>query len=340
MIPPAKALLRVGGEWVHTHAHYGDLEVTDRADGGVWSLSWSMNLPAGEHMPWLAPNSRVELYAGSLRWSGTLTDPDWDSGRFTADGWCRQAENAAALNNTSPTNDLGWALFWASGSFGRGAINFSSLETFTPLPDSAREVNSLAALLDQWSLENGRRWAVNERRGLYTSTDPTTPTLWVLPGVVDLSASTALQATHVIAEYLTTSLTRLHVEAGSGARVRERLVSLEDLGPISAGRAQTIASEIYRRSGGGKPVFTTGFEVAPGQVVDAFGPVDLSLIRPMSMIRIHGCDDPRTGAPYTDLVIGETVWRPQEGRVQVNPVDLDAADFEAIVEELGGSVIF
>lgn len=109
---------------------------------------------------------------------------------------------------------------------------------------------------------------------------------------------------------------------------------------MAAARAQTIATEIYKRAGGGLPALTSGFEVAPGQVINAGGQeVDLSLVRPGRMIRV-ACEDPRNGDPWADIVIDETQWRVKERRVQVNPANLDGADFEAIVEELGGTVVF
>lgn len=338
MIPQVQARLKVGGVWVHAHSHVGDLEVTDRRSGGNYSVSWQMILPSGRRPTWLHPNAPVEVHAGGLRWSGYLGDPDWDAGTFTADGWCRQAENSPALASNEPTAHLGNAI---TSAYARGAIGFQPAETLGALPDPATEVNTIAALADQYTLELGRTWAVGEDRMFRTAVDPTDPTLYVPPGIVDLPASTATQVTHVMVEYLTKSLARARVEAGSGIRTHERLVSIENLGPITPVRAQAVADEIFKRAGGGLPAFTSGFEVGPGQVINAGGrAIDLSLVRPGRMIRLLGTEDPRTGDPATDLVIDETIWRPIEQRVQVNPVNLDAADFEGIVEELGGSVMF
>ena len=340
MIPQVPAWLKVGGVWVHAHAHVGDLEVTDRRGGGNYAVSWQMNLRAGRRPTWLHPNAPVEVYAGGLRWSGHLGDPDWDGGTFTADGAGRKAETTPAVNAAGePTAHLGQAI---SSAYARGAIDFQAAESLGALPDPATEVNTIGALADQYALESGRTWAVHEDRMFRTATDPTEPTLFVLPGIVDLPASTSTQVTHVMVEYLRKSdLARARVEAGAGDRTHERRVSMERLGTITPARAQAVANEIFKRAGGGLPAFTSGFEVAPGQVVNAGGrAVDLSMIRPGRMIRLLGTEDPRTGSPTTDLVIDETQWRATEQRVQVNPVNLDAADFESIVEELGGSVIF
>ncbi|WP_235739005.1 hypothetical protein [Nocardioides alcanivorans] len=340
MIPQARPMLKVGGTWVIAHAHYDDIEVGNRRAGGNYSLSWQMNLRSGDRPTWMPPSAPVELHAGGKCWTGTLGDSDWDSGSFTADGLCRQAELAAALDFLDePTNNLGVALAAAQS---RGAVAFSTTEALGSLPGDALEANSLSSLFDQWCLESSLHWGVGADGLMRTSTtDPEAPSLWVLPGIVDLPASSLLEADTVVAQYISPTLTMPKVIATTGTRRRERLVDLRDIGVMDAARAQGIANEILRRGGGGLPRFTSGFEVSPGQVVNQGGrAVDLSDIRADATVRIHGCEDPRTGTPWTDIAIGETSWRPMQRTIQINPVDLDASDFTAIVEELGGTVVF
>lgn len=338
MIRQARALLRVGGEWVHAHAKFGDMEVVDRHTGGPWSLTWQMNLPPGERPTWLSEGATVELYAGTLRWSGTLADPDWEAGSFTADGWCRQAETAAALSGGGATNSLSVAITQA-GPLGRKVIDFDT--KVTGAADKADdELWSIAQLADQYCLENSGVWRVGVHREFYIATEPPAPSMWVLPGIVDLSTSVATSVRRVLARYIDTSLTHRLAISDSNRGRGEAIVDLTAKGPILEATATAVANQMLARSGGGEPRFTTGFEVHAGQVVDESGPVDLSRIIAGQMIRIHGCTDPRNGLPWTDILIGETQWRPQESTVQINPVELDAADFTGIVEELGGSVVF
>ncbi len=320
----------VDGEWLHP---VGDLEITDRWPGGNWSVDWSMNLAPGQKPPALRAGAPVKVMYGSHpRWGGTLADPDWDSGTFHADGRCMQAQTVLAEdNNGEPVVAPAWALLYANN---RGALDwFHWGEPFADgTEDEPTDVNTMWDLFDTWAEQIGRRWGVAGDGLFYSAADPTTPTFHVLPGVDGLGLSRERQATHVRAQYITSQLQFAYVGAvapgwASPESRIERKVDLTEMGTMTSAKAQASVTNLMSRFGT-KEAFTNGLEVRRGMVVDGAGQtVGLAAIRPGLMYRVHGMRDPRNGLPYTDFVAGETVWRTTEDAVQINPIDMVAADF-------------
>ena len=339
----APVTLQVGGEWVHEHTAFEITSVKDQVPNGGVSLEWQMMLRVGERPDWAVADAPVVLHAaGGERWTGVLEDPEWDTGSFSAVGWWKQAEAPALTSGGVATNDPAAAITAARA---RGAIDFDLAPgvTIPALPGTATEINTIMALLDQSGLENDFRWTIGPDRLLRRVVEPTEPSLWLLPTEMDLPVTMASAVDCVVAEYDLGAGKTGRVTATTGTRRRERLIDLREAGIMTAARAQSIVDAILKRAGQGKALFVTGFEVAPGQVVDDHG-AELDLSTPMhgQMIRVHGTEDPRDGTPWLDLVIGETDWQPgREPRVQVNPLDLSDGDddFGELVESYGGQVV-
>lgn len=321
---------------------WGDLEVVDRWPGGSWSLSWRMALRPDQKPPVLATRRAVvEAKVGpTVMWSGRLADPDWGEGAFTADGMCREAETAVALDAGVATNNVGAALL---GAILRGEM--SAWKTFNAFPnptdEPATDLNRISDLLDASVDTLGERWAVTPGGWLYHQVDPTTPTYYVLPGIEGLGVTTDRQVTRLHAQYVTKSLGTATVSAGAAGGGVERYIDLMDQGPLTSTQAQSIVNGIFNKSGG-KAQFSSGIEVTYGQVVNEAGAaVGLANLTSGLMYRVMGMRDPRNPAiPYTEFVAGERSWRVNDGTVQLNPVNMAAASFEQVVEEAGGKVNF
>ena len=334
--------IRVGDTWLHTIGGFEVEEVVDRWPGGPWSLSWTMNLDPGARPPALMEEGvLVQLYVGGgLRWSGRLGEPDWEQGQFFADGLCREGETALALGGSGPTTNPGEAIYFAAA---RNATSWGSLVVFTAITElPGTDLNNISALLDAYCDSLGRRWLVDEFAQLQVSADPTTPTIYITPGLSDLGTSTQTQVTDLFATYLhadTLKIERVSSPTSTAPRRIERSIDLSDLGPMTPAQAQGHVNGIMAKVGP-QALLTGGIDVSYGQIVNANGtPLDLDRARAGQMARAQGVRDPRNDAPSTDFVVGESVWRPREGRLLLNPVEQVATDFAAVVEAIGGQVI-
>lgn len=342
--------LRVGGQWLDTIGWYGEIEVTDRWPGICYTLSWRMDLPTGARPPAMMPHDGqpaplVEAFVGSApRWTGRLLDTDWADGEFAAIGLYREAENVLAIDGGgNAINDIGWAMFWASVGYGRGVISWSALESFTPVTEAAAtDLNYLAALIDEYAEQNGRRWGVTADRLMFTAEDWVDPQLQVYPSVADLGATSEGQVARVYGRYVNSSTLDYEtaIAGPGGAGGMEEAVDLTKYGYLTPAKAQAIVDGYYAQASTTWN-FTNGLTLAEGMVTTpGGGVVDMSQVVARKPIRVHGMRDPRTGLAYTDFVIGESIWTPDsDGIVQANPVQMVGRDQEAVLEDVAKGVL-
>lgn len=333
------------GRWLHHLGHQGNEQIVHRYPGGSWSAGVTVALPPGVRPPELEAGRLVDAYVGPCRiWRGFMDEPDWESGRFTMSGLCRQAESVAALDfagvaTSSPADAVGAAALY------RGAVNWGTLVDFATgrkaLP-AATSVDSLSRLLDAWCELNGVRWSVDSDGQLFVVSDETVPSLFISPGVGMLGVTTEQTASRIVCGYYTLAMGYATVSAGGGSGPTvERLVSLTSRGPMSAADAQAAADAIYAQAGYETPQFTGSITVRAGQVTNRGAtPVALASIVAGPMCRILGMRDPRTGALSTDVVMEESVWDAPAGTVNLTPLNAVKGDIASIVESQQGSVEF
>lgn len=337
----APVAIRIGGVWLDQITRsYSDIKVGWRRDGGCWSLTATINVADGDLPPaFVEARPFVEVLLGSARiWQGTLDATEgWASGEISASGVARQAETAVATDFTGHTLNVADAVYFGAA---RGAFQVGTLDALgTISPDTPTDSNYIGALLDTWSLSQGRRWVVDENRLLYTATDPTVPSLFVAPGNGELPVTTQVQCTALWLQYTerTTLATRsVNVSAtNAGARI-ERIVDFTSQPSMTTAEATALAGKIIAQVGAQKQ-FSGSITVPVSAVTNAHAvPVDGALIRAGAMVRLNGARDGRNGRPYTDFVAGETTWDVTPSEITFTPLDAVETSLEGVVEALGG----
>lgn len=337
------AQVRVGGDtWLTSLGWWGELTVTHRWPFGCWETTWQMALQPFERPRSLVRGASVELFHGPDRiWSGTLTDPNWDTGEFVAQGHCRPAETTQALTTLGESSSTPDAAIDAA--IARGALNWVRPASLSSVPfaesDTTEQLNTVAALLDAWSDEQSLRWAVDADRRVYAASDPTTPAWYVMPGSGVLGVADEDYVTDVYGRYRTptgTFATASAQDRSQGVGVREIGVDLTRLGRLSSMRAAAVCAGILAKTKA-RTGWTNGITVTPEQITTLGGvPAHPSLVVAGQVVRLQGLLDERGFATSTDVVLGETVWNVTAGTLDLNPVGLAARDLASIVAAAGG----
>lgn len=320
---------------------WGDLVVTDRRNGGCQSAEWTMDVGFNTQHPAIRRGASVEIIAGTKRWVGTLGEFDLIEGTFAADGLWRKLEGFVCLTlENKRTTNPNTALFWANG---RGS-GISTIETFSDVTESGESdtFNSVADLLDAWCQQQAgtTHWHVDVNGVLWKRSNATTPQ-WTVPvgdgllGVADEEYVT----NWYVAYYSKTTHRYEYVTAADdsqGVGRYERMADLTPLGAITATRAQDIANNLLAKTKA-RTGWTNGLTLNPGQILNMGGVVaDLSMPKPAEMVRLQGLNDQRGLSATTDIVIEETIWKPFDNELVINPVGLADRDFSKIVESFGG----
>lgn len=343
--------LRVGGVWLCGIAAVGDIEVTHRQNGPD-ALSWTMPLRNNERPRCLKRNAWTEVFAGPRRvWSGPFSQPDWDAGEFAAVGIARQAEGAECLTATEAvTSKPNTAIDQA---IARGVVNwvrvgdFGNTDLAGPEGDSSNDdpdPGKLDELLNLWAIEDGRQWRVTpDRRLLIAAEDESNPTLFLIPGTGELGVTDEALADRVFVSYRNSTTGRIRNvshPASTPAGGIERRTTIVHRGAMSAARATSIAEGMWRNAQSGRTSWTNGVEATAGQLLTRGSePANLALVRGGQTVRMLGAPDPRNGRNHTDFVLGESIWRPAEKRIQLNPVGLVARTWEQIMSEFNAKPV-
>lgn len=328
--------------------HYAPDKVTHRFPYGAWEATWTTDYPRGWRHPAIVVGAEVVAKVGMTRvWRGTLTEADFDENAFTAQGSIRQAETALAFDLSGPTSDVGAALYWAAA---RGAVNIGSLEDFgDPLTAEGTTdgVNSLLQLLDAYALRVGRNLVVDPHGVLYTTNDPTTPALRLIPGSGELSPVDEDYWTTLTGMYSPKpGVTRVvgRQDLSQGVAIRERAVDLTTLGIISQATAEArldaILAKGLARTGWSNSISASAYEMTSigGATVEPWQ-VAHQMARGGVMARLAGQRDPRGVSLNLDVVLEETVWDVRANSIELKPRGLAARDLAAIVETGGGTLL-
>lgn len=318
---------------------WGDSVLTTRRNGGSFELSWRMDLPRRFFHPDLVRGADVVGKVGGSRvFAGTLSEPDMDSGEFIAQGLCRQAETASALDLSGATSHPGNAVYFGNA---RGLLDWGSLETFTALTDSelTKAPNTIYALLEAYAAELGRNWMVDDNGLLFTYDDPTVPRWSLPPGLGVLGVADDDYWTNLVGVY-TNKKGRYKLVYSSDpepiAGFRERNVDLTKLGRITPARAQAKLDAMLEK-GLARTGWTNSIQVSRGDVTNMSGALaSLSMVRGGHMVHLPDVPDPRGRTGSTDVVVDETVLNFAEESLEIKPVGLAARDLGAVIASMGG----
>lgn len=343
--PVTEPEVYVNGVPMSSIALWGDLRTSTRPVGD-WDASWQIIRTPGRRIqrhPAFFYGADVVVRDGPIPvWVGSLVEPDWDSGELTAIGSPREAEGAqcltAAITTTTKVNlavDQGIA---------RGALNWTRRSNFTNTPVGAADgteerFEDVAALLDAWAEENKSGWRINRSRQLVISpTSEANPIWYVTPDVGELGAADDERVDRVFVAFYDSgaagAVAYTSYPAATPAGGIEKGVSVVKYGPMTATRATGIAEGIWSKLAG-RSGWLNGLQVDRNQLAtEGDLPANLAFVRAGDAMRLLGVPDARGMDFHTDVVIGETVLDWAEGTLQLNPVGLAPATFEAAIEAI------
>jgi len=343
--PITRPEVRIGGWWMSGIAPWGDLKTSTRQVGD-WQASWTMiRSPRKQTLrhPALVYGAPVEVKLGPATvWTGSLTEPDWDSGEIVALGVPREAEGALALTaggtmTTKPNVAVDQAIARGALSWTRGD-DLGSTEI--GLPDGQGDIKSVARLLDARAedVDNPIGWRVDRERVLHAVDDnETDPDWFITPGSGELGAADDERVDRMFVRYLVAggggTLATASYPAATPAGGIERGADITNRGGLTATAAGKIAEGVWRKMNG-RSGWTNGITVNRSQVTTPGGiAANLALIKAGDAMRLLGAQDPRGLGHNLDVVIGDTDYDWAAGTIQLNPVGLAARTFEGVLEE-------
>jgi hypothetical protein len=327
--------IRVGGVLL-TSMWWGGLKVTRQWPRGCWQADWSMALGPTERPPYMVQGAPVEVLVGSrVVFAGYLSELGWDEGTFSASGVAREGEEVlcfAADGTTSSTPDV-----VIDAAIARGVISWSRPSSLSNVAlttgDDTEAQNYITDLLDTWSTTAGKRWAVNADRQVYAAADPTTPAYYIAYGAAEFGiADDALVGT-LSGGWFDVNGAPHFTKVGAGRP--EVAVNMADANVTDSTTATNILNAILVKTGA-RLAFTSAVTVDQSTVTSPGGVhPELHQITAGLMYRMVGLRDPRSGLPYTDVLMGESVWDVDAATVQLTPMDLAARDLSSIVADVG-----
>lgn len=326
-----------------TSKWWGGLKITNQWPRGCWQADWSMALGPAERPPMLVKYAQVEILIGSrVIWAGFLTDLNWDDGTFSAAGAAREGEEAlsftaAGVNTSTPDIAIDTAIANGNVTWTRPA---SVSATPIATGDQPEEMNYLTDLLDSAMNMLGKQWAVNADRQVYAASDPTTPSYLIAYGSAVLGVASDALVGQLCGGWYDTSgvphVTRYPTVAPVGGSLRPQVaVDMSPVNVTDATTATTILTNIYNQVGA-QMALTNSVTVTASQVTSLGGVTPaLWQITAGLVYRLNGLTDPRTGAAYADVLMGESVWDVDAGSVQLTPVGAAARDLSSIIADTG-----
>lgn len=306
---------------------------------GPWSAEFQMVLnPTAARPDWIQQGAPATVQLGpQTLLSGKLAEPDWANGSMSITGAAQEGSQVACLTSgglTTSTPDVA-----VDQGIARTALSWSRPASISNTPvtvnDTTASLNYVSDLLAAYADASGARLYVDELRNLRAGTDPTTPTLFLLPSAGELAWTLDQQATTVIGRYANASGSLANATAGSGAI--EQLVDLRPKGPLSTAQANTLVASILAKATSGG--WTGGLAVSPSQIA---GSLNLAAVADAVgsglMVRLGGRADPRPGhlpVDYVDVIIERSEWNVAANEILLTPRGMVARDFAAVLADFG-----
>lgn len=310
---------------------------------GCKEASWEVFLSRGKRHPALVRGALVELMDGpAVVWSGVLAEPNWREGTMKADGLAYDGGRFPSLDGSGNASSNPTTVANANITRGWKIASVASSVPNTSYTTSADGNNSQTDLYEANSDELGQRHYVGADRVLRFAADPTTPTWYIRPKLVDLGIADDEYASTInvryrssVSAYATAARTDAAVLARFGYRGFQHDVTA--YGVISAARANAIGDGILLK-GRARLGWTNSIEVGSVELLTAGRvPADLTMVEGgRQMLRVDGIyDDVQFlgGHTYLDVVIGESVHTDGSGVISLSPVGAVADTFDEIVAE-------
>lgn len=340
----------VGGVPLSAVGSWGELTVEDRWPYGCWETTWQMTTSQTRKRPRnIVAGAHVEVRLGpSVRWSGRLTEPDWNEGQFVAQGYVRQGEQppcltAGGLTTTIPDTAIdnaitrGWVKWRRTASISSAAY----VDGDTGAADATDSLNTISALLDAYTLENSLRWAVGPDQRVYTAADPTDPKWDIMPDTQALGVAQDKLAGTIVARWQDSAgkrHTTIVTNPGQADPAPVVMVELGGKGPLTSARITSIANGILK-AGAATSGWTNPLTVTASQINHNGVSPHLGLVKAGHMVRLLGQRDPRGLDATTKVVVGASAWNVAEGTLTLSPVDMAARDLASIVATAGGELV-
>ena len=347
--------LRAGSVWLDEIGVVFDVEITTTyRNGGPFGLSqvsWSLDVPPLSSPRALEGRPLVEVWEGPIRLGlAQLSEPErgtpW---RLHARGIGSVLAGALAQTSdgTAPSTRPDVAIDAAITRLGLPLTRPASISSSDFVAADSR-LTTVGDLLDAWASENGRAWGVTARGEVVAVTDPTTPSLLLMPSTPLMGTADDEYVTHLTGRYVT-AVTGTPPQPSAWAQVTvgddaaaarwgrvEKPVDLTALGLIDSGRAASILQG--RLNDGRARMAFTGAVTGDSTNLFRIGgtPPHLSLLRAGSMLRIAGVLDSlgRLVVGGTqDVVLGETRYRDGESEIYLAPVGMVARDFASVLAD-------
>jgi hypothetical protein len=276
--------------------------------------------------------------AGSL-YSPALAEPDWSDGNVgtvtitaaSQEGGSTACLTGAGLTSSTPDPVIDAAIARGSLTWSRPA----SIST-TPLTDgdTTRSLNSVSEMLGAYANQSAARLYVDGYRRLLKGADPTQPEFFIIHGA-ELSWTTDRQADAVIGGWHNSAGAPQITTVGSGPV--ERLVSLDNLGPLDSTRATAVLTSILSKSSSGG--WSNGLTLSAGQFLGSPSLAEIGArVGRGLMVRLNGQRDPRPDRPpvgYIDFIVERAEWHVADGTITLTPRGMVASDFASILATAG-----
>ncbi|MCL2611941.1 MAG: hypothetical protein FWD95_01775 [Nocardioidaceae bacterium] len=309
--------------------------------------TWSFLNPTGKLLPRhpaLVYGAPVAVRLGPVPiWVGALSEPNWDSGDFTAVGAPHEAEGALCLTSSGQTTSAPNVA--VDAAIARGAVGWTRRDDFgstalAQADDGSTTLTYLDQLLDAWATENNSGWAINQHRQLIITGPPaakTMPDWFITPGTGDLGQAADNRVDRVFVRYVSTAsgnpLATASYPATTPEGGKERGVNITSRGAITAARATAIAQGLWGKLAG-ESGWTNGLTLDRTQVATPGGlPATLGLMRGMDTMRLLGVSDPRGLGHHLDVVIGDTDMDWDADSLQANPTGLVSRSLEDVLTQ-------
>jgi hypothetical protein len=326
--------------------------------GGRWSTTWPGGCESASVLIDIAPTAYSAAFSqgadfavwdGPKRiWTGYVKEfepPTFDGpARIHARGFYTLAGEylALAADGLTPTSTPQTAV---NEAINRGLpwVNAATLST-SPFSSAEQtvELNTLAALLEEYLASIGQRAWVDEDRTLRVAADPTTPRWFFnnaepLRGVADDDYVTHLYGRYVSALTEGEPSAWATVKAGgaeTGAKRREQPLDLRDLGFYASSSTPQAITTAELGLIGARYGYTSAAVPAHGELLTEGGaPGRLGHVKAGEMFRAFTVADMtgRVQAGLTaDVVIGRTEYEDGADTVTLTPMDLAPRTFGAI----------
>lgn len=342
----------VDGRWLTSVAPgWGDLKITDRwtpnngGGGGPWEATWTVPVNRLRRHQALLARKRVRIFVGGwCRWSGYMSEPDWDTGEMVALGSVRKAAEAICFDSTGQTTSVPDVAI--DQAIARGAVDWTRRASFSAVAytgtgtGATDRLNYLGQLLDADATRQNVGWGVTARDEVYTAAAPTTPTMLVAPDSGVLGNADDTLAATLFGRY-TSSTTGRYETTSVGAGTPEVGVDLTDQGRKTQAEAAVILTGM-RDQLQARPGWTNSLILTAPQITSPGGcRTPLALVRAdgRQMARLQGVRDERGLDSGTNFAVGETVWDVADRTVQVAPVGMIGRDLGSIIENAGGVLL-